>query len=68
MTGEILNASKIRELEGARNLDRHHVFPRDYLKREGVDRKLIGNGLNGVPPDRRTNLKVWKKARLITGR
>ena len=62
MTGEVLNASKIRELEGSRNLDRHHVFPRDYLKKGGVNPELIRNGLNGVLLDRRTNLKMWKDA------
>ncbi len=60
MTGERLSASKIQELEGSRNLDRHHVFPRDCLKKAGVRDELISNGLNGVLLDRRTNLKAWK--------
>lgn len=62
MTGETLNASRIRVLEGSRNLDRHHVFPKDCLKKAGVRDELIRNGLNGVLLDRRTNLKAWKNA------
>lgn len=62
MTGETLNATKVRELEGSRNLDRHHVFPKDCLKRGGVGTDLIRNGLNGVLLERRTNLKVWRNA------
>ena len=65
MTGEKLSAPKIRELEGSRNLDRHHVFPRDCLKKAGVSDDLIRNGLNGVLLDRRTNLKAWKNAPVV---
>ena len=59
MTGDTLSASMLRELQGLRKLDRHHVFPRAAL-RDHVDDELIQNGLNGVLLDQRTNLRLWK--------
>ena len=60
MTNETLSATVVRELERARKLDRHHVFPRDALQAGKVEKELIQNGLNGVLLDRRTNLRLWK--------
>lgn len=59
MTGDTLSASMVRELQGLRKLDRHHVFPRAAL-RDHVDDELIQNGLNGALLDQRTNLRLWK--------
>ena len=50
----------IRELQGLRKLDRHHVFPKKALVDGHVDDKLIQHGLNGVVLDQRTNLRLWK--------
>lgn len=59
MTGETLSASVLRELQGLKKLDRHHVFPRAALLNQ-IDDALIHNGLNGVLLDQRTNLRLWK--------
>lgn len=60
MTGTPLSATAIRELQGCRKLDRHHVFPKKALGEGDVDEKLIQHGLNGVVLDQRTNLRLWK--------
>lgn len=62
ITGESLSATHIRQLEGIRKLDRHHVFPKDVLLAAGVSEGEIHNGLNGVLLDRRTNRRFWKYA------
>ena len=62
MTGQPLTIALVRQLEDEQDLDRHHVFPRDVLRKAGVDGKLVQNGLNGVVLDRRTNLRLWKKS------
>ncbi len=59
-TGQKFDAERIRELEDKRRLDRHHVFPRDILKREGIDRTRIQHGLNGVLLSRFTNRRLAK--------
>ena len=60
MTGESMTATTIRELQGMRKLDRHHIYPRATLRVGGVEDELIQNGLNGVLLDQRTNLRLWK--------
>ena len=60
MTGASLSATEIRELQGLRKLDRHHVFPKAALAEGNVDENLIQHGLNGVVLDQRTNLRLWK--------
>lgn len=60
ITGQKFDVEHIRDLEATRNLDRHHVFPRDLLKREGIDKARIEHGLNGVLLDRRTNRRFSK--------
>lgn len=63
ITGEQLDAPLVRELEGGRDLDHHHIFPKDALRKGGmVQPALVNHGLNGVVLDRRTNLKLWKDA------
>lgn len=59
MTNVSLTATRIRELQGLRKLDRHHVFPKAVLAGEVPD-ELIDHGLNGVVLDQRTNLRLWK--------
>ena len=59
-TGHKFDVECIRELEDTRRLDRHHVFPRDILKKEGIDHTRIQHGLNGVLLDRFTNRKLAK--------
>ena len=47
VTGEKLNAMKVRQLHDAGKLDRHHVFPKKVLK--GLFKPAqINHGLNGV--------------------
>ena len=60
ITGEPLGATHVRQLEQAKNLDRHHVFPKKVLLPAGVPQGEINNGLNGVILDKRTNRKFWK--------
>lgn len=60
MTGSSLSATVIRELQGLRKLDRHHVFPKAALADGNVDEDWIQHGLNGVVLDQRTNLRLWK--------
>ena len=50
---------QIRDLQGLRKLNRHHVFPKAVLNGV-VDEPLIQNALNGVVLDQRTNLRLWK--------
>ena len=47
ITGETLNATKVRQLHDEGKLDRHHVFPRKVL-RGLFAREEINHGLNGV--------------------
>ena len=60
ITGEPLGATHVRQLEQAKNLDRHHVFPKKVLLTAGVPEGEIDNGLNGVVLDKRTNRRFWK--------
>ena len=60
ITGEPLGATHVRQLERARNLDRHHVFPKDILLAAEVPQGEIHNGLNGVLLEKRTNRRFWK--------
>ena len=60
ITGELLRATHVRQLEEAKDLDRHHVFPKKVLLLAGVPQGEINNGLNGVILDKRTNRKFWK--------
>ena len=62
ITGAVLSATEIRELQGLRKVDRHHVFPKAALVEGGVDGTRIQHGLNGVVLDRRTNLRLWRDA------
>ena len=60
MTGARMTSTEIRELQDARKLDRHHIFPKAALTKGKVNQELIHHGLNGVVLDRRTNLRLWK--------
>ena len=60
ITGERLGATHVRQLEQAKNLDRHHVFPKDVLLAAKVPQGEIHNGLNGVVLEKRTNRRFWK--------
>ena len=57
VTGERLTVARVRDLEAAGNLDRHHVFASSYLKNV-IQRKRINHALNGVVLDRGTNLTL----------
>ncbi len=59
VTGEILDVNAIRKLEGERRLDRHHVFPREFLKAH-FESAEINHGLNGVLLNKSSNLALWK--------
>ncbi len=60
ITGEPLRTTHVRQLEQAKNLDRHHVFPKDVLLAAGVPEGEVNNGLNGVVLEKRTNRRFWK--------
>ena len=60
VTGEKLDASNIRTLENTSQLDRHHVFPRDFLKGHSTPEE-VNHGLNGVLLTKASNLTLSKK-------
>ena len=60
VTGEPLDADKVRSLEDSRKLDRHHVFPERFLKGNVAVRK-INNGLNGVLLSKAANQELSQK-------
>lgn len=60
MTGQKFDEERIRELENRRNLDRHHVFPQEVLKQEGIGKASVQHGLNGVLLNKGTNLRLSK--------
>ena len=60
VTGETLNASTIRTLEDTSKLDRHHVFPREFLKAHCTTEE-INHGLNGILLTKGSNLTLTKK-------
>ena len=53
-TGETLDTETVRSLENSGELERHHVFPKDFLK-EHIDVGRINLGLNGVVLKKITN-------------
>ena len=59
-TGEKLDANTIRNLENTSKLDRHHVFPREFLKGHSTPEE-INHGLNGVLLTKASNLAFSKK-------
>ena len=59
VTGEKLDASCIRKLEGTGKLDRHHVFPREFLKAHSTTEEA-NHGLNGVLLTKGSNLALSK--------
>ena len=59
VTGEKLDANSVRNLENMSNLDRHHVFPREFLKAHFTTEK-INHGLNGVLLTKGSNLALSK--------
>ena len=59
-TGKQLDANTIRNLENTSKLDRHHVFPREFLKGHST-REKISHGLNGVLLTKASNLAFSKK-------
>ena len=59
VTGEKLDASRIRKLEGTGKLDRHHVFPREFLKAHSTTEEA-SHGLNGVLLTKGSNLALSK--------
>lgn len=60
-TKDKLDPVGIRDLEDARNLDRHHIFPAYFMKGSGVSERKINNGLNGVLLSKATNQSFSKK-------
>ena len=61
VTGNRLGTNTIRDLEDRRKLDRHHVFPTDYL-RNHVTKEEMSHGLNGVLLSKEGNISLGKKA------
>ncbi len=47
VTGNPLDVNTVRDLEGRGELNRHHVFPKAFLK-ESVPKEKVDHGLNGV--------------------
>ena len=61
VTGKRLDEGHVRNLENLRKLDRHHVFPKRYLKGHfSVDE--INHGLNGVLLSKEGNLALGTKS------
>ena len=61
VTGEKLDENTVRDLEDRRKLDRHHVFPKGYL-RDHVSQDEINHGLNGVLLSKEGNISLGNKA------
>ena len=61
VTGNELDAKKVRSLEDTRKLNRHHVFPKNHLKND-FDRDQINHGLNGVVLSKEGNIFLGQKA------
>ncbi len=60
LTHYTLDARKVRELTGAGNLDRHHVFSRNILTGK-VPKPAINHGLNGVILSKQGNQSLSNK-------
>ena len=60
VTGDTLDANTIRTLEDTSNLERHHVFPREFLKAHCTTEE-INHGLNGVLLTKGSNRALSKK-------
>ena len=62
VTGNELNVRRVRELERARQLDRHHVYPKKLLVGKDFTLDQINHGLNGVILSKEGNLFLGQKA------
>lgn len=60
ITGQKFDVERVRKMEANGKLDRHHVFPREMLRGEGIEKDSREHGLNGVLLDRRTNRRFSK--------
>ena len=60
VTGEPLDAAAIRRVEREGKLHRHHIFPRDFLKKQ-FEKETINHGLNGILLTKKGNLYLSKK-------
>ena len=56
-----LDTNTVRDLEDRRKLDRHHVFPKKYL-RNHIDPIVIDHGLNGVLLSKEGNIALGTQA------
>ncbi len=61
VTGNELDAKKVRDLIDNRKLNRHHVFPQNYLK-FSFEKNQINHGLNGVLLSKEGNIFLGQKA------
>ena len=61
VTGSKLDEQYVRKLEDMRRLDRHHVFPKGFLK-DHVSVDDIDHGLNGVLLSKEGNLALGTKS------
>ena len=61
VTGGKLDENRVRELEDLRKLDRHHVFPKRFLK-DHISSEEINHGLNGVLLSKEGNLALGTKS------
>ncbi len=61
VTGSRLDENHVRNLENLRKLDRHHVFPKRFLK-DHVSSDDINHGLNGVLLSKEGNLALGTKS------
>ena len=61
MTGKELTETYVQDLERRGKLDRHHVFPRNYLKGH-VEPEQINHCLNGVLLSKDGNLSLGSRS------
>ena len=61
VTGSKLDEHTVRDLDDRRKLDRHHVFPKDFLRGRATPDE-INHGLNGVLLSKEGNLALGNKA------
>ena len=59
-TGDKLTPSRVRQLEAASTLHRHHIFPKALLREHNINDDSINHGLNGILLSKPSNNTFWR--------
>jgi hypothetical protein len=49
-------------LDCGENIDIHHIFPRAWCERKGIDKRIYDSAINKTPLSKRTNILIGGKA------